>query len=286
MDLGDRVAIVTGASMGLGKKICELMLQAGATVVMCARNEDALSEAERELRQYIQEGQDILTVPCDVSVEKDVAHVVEMCTDRFGEVDILVNNAGIHGAKGELDLVDLDEWKSAIEVNLYGPVHMMRAVVPYMKKNGYGKIINIAGGGATGPRPYFSAYAAAKSAIVRLTETLAKEWKQYSIDINAVSPGAMNTRLLDDILSAGERIGEEYNSALKRKENGGTPPEVGAELCVFLASEESDGISGRVISAVWDNWKDLTIHKEELEKSDIYTLRRIISKDRGMNWEK
>ena len=287
MQLNNKKAIITGGSMGLGKTILKKFVLEGADVVICARNVSTLIETAEEMKQFfVRENQRVIGVPADISREEDANRVVKTCVDTFGRVDILVNNAGIHGAKGEFDLVDLDEWKQAIEVNLYGTVHMIRGVAPYMKNQDYGKIISISGGGATGARPYFTAYAASKTAIVRLTETIAKEWEQYHIDINAIAPGAMNTRLLEDILSAGEAIGAEYQGALKRKENGGEPTDTGADLCVFLAGEQSNGISGRLISAVWDNWETLPQHAEQVKNSDIYTLRRIISKDRGYDWEK
>jgi NAD(P)-dependent dehydrogenase (short-subunit alcohol dehydrogenase family) len=122
---------------------------------------------------------------------------------------------------------------------------------------------------------------------VRLTETLAEECREYAIDINAVAPGALNTRLLDEVLESGpDAVGTAfYEKALKQKSNGGTPLELGAELCVYLASSASDGITGKLISAPWDPWRNLAQYREKLQDSDIYTLRRIVEKDRGMNWE-
>jgi 3-oxoacyl-[acyl-carrier protein] reductase len=102
-----------------------------------------------------------------------------------------------------------------------------------------------------------------------------------------VAPGALNTRLLDEVLSAGPQIvGKDfYEKALKQKKDGGVPLEVGVELCVFLACEESDGITGRLISAKWDPWKSLPGRSKELTGSDIYTLRRIVPEDRGKKWD-
>jgi len=130
-----------------------------------------------------------------------------------------------------------------------------------------------------------SAYASSKAAIVRFTETIALELKQYNIDVNAIAPGAMNTRLLDDVLQNGKGkvTGDYYDKLLKQKEIGGTPLSMGAELCVYLASDESDGITGKLISAVWDDWKNLHKHLKELD-SDLYTLRRIIPEDRGITF--
>jgi 3-oxoacyl-[acyl-carrier protein] reductase len=135
--------------------------------------------------------------------------------------------------------------------------------------------------------PRISAYAASKAAAVRLTETLAEETKGSGIDVNAIAPGALNTRLLDEVLASGpERVGADfYERAVKQKQQGGAPLERGAALCVFLLSAASDGISGRLISAVWDRWETLASHLDELRGSDVYTLRRIVPGDRNRQWD-
>jgi len=152
-----------------------------------------------------------------------------------------------------------------------------------MKRVGRGKIINLSGGGATTPLPRISAYAASKAAIVRLTETLAEELREFTIAVNAVAPGALNTRLLDEVLAAGsDVVGKEfYEKSLKQRDSGGAPLEKAARLCVYLASEVSDGITGKLISAPWDPWESLHEYREQLAKSDVYTLRRIVPEDRG-----
>jgi NAD(P)-dependent dehydrogenase (short-subunit alcohol dehydrogenase family) len=199
-------------------------------------------------------------------------------------LSILVNNAGVYGPKGAIEDVDLDEWVRAIEINLFGTVYMCRAVIPIFKANKYGKIVNLSGGGATAPLPRISAYAASKAAVVRMTDTLAEELRDWNIDVNAIAPGALNTRLLDEVLSAGpEKVGKTfYERSLKQRDEGGAPIEKGAALAVFLGARESDGISGRLISAVWDNWQNLPARREQISGSDVFTLRRIVPKDRGM----
>jgi 3-oxoacyl-[acyl-carrier protein] reductase len=134
--------------------------------------------------------------------------------------------------------------------------------------------------------PRLSAYAASKAAVVRFTETLAAELSDSRIDVNSVAPGALNTRLLDEVLAAGpEKVGTDfYQRARRQKEEGGAPLEKGAELCAFLLSSESDGITGRLLSAVWDPWETLATKHVELRGSDVYTLRRIVPKDRGFDW--
>jgi NAD(P)-dependent dehydrogenase (short-subunit alcohol dehydrogenase family) len=215
-----------------------------------------------------------------------VARLVRATQDTFGGIDILVNNAGVYGPKGEIEEVDWQEWVRAIEINLYGSILTCRAVLPYFKTRGRGKIIQLSGGGATNPLPRISAYAVSKAAIVRFIETLAEEVKGTGIDINAVAPGALNTRMLDEVLTAGpEKVGQAfYERSLKQKQQGGAPLDKGADLIVFLGSAQSDGISGKLISAMWDPWSTLPEHLAELRDSDIYTLRRIVPRDRGKTW--
>jgi NAD(P)-dependent dehydrogenase (short-subunit alcohol dehydrogenase family) len=153
-----------------------------------------------------------------------------------------------------------------------------------MRKNS-GKILNFSGGGAVSPRPRFSAYGTSKAGVVRLTETLASELKGYNIGVHAVAPGAVNTRMLELVLAAGEAAGkEEIAKARKQKREGGVPPPKVAELAVFLASEKSDGLSGRLISLPWDNWQDIPQHVPDIMASDVFAMRRIIPKDRGYVW--
>ena len=143
----------------------------------------------------------------------------------------------------------------------------------------------MSGGGATNPLPNISAYAASKAAVVRLMETLAEELKAFHVDVNAIAPGALATRLVDEVLAAGpEKVGAAFFEKNKQwKEKGAVPLELGARLAVYLASAESDGITGKLISAQWDPWEKLHEFKTDLN-SDIYTLRRIVPKDRGKTW--
>jgi 3-oxoacyl-[acyl-carrier protein] reductase len=273
--LADRVAIVTGASRGLGLEIARAYVDAGAAVVVTGRDETTLSEAVADLAQ-------VETVRADVSVPEDCARVVQAAEDRFGPVTVLVNNAGVYGPMGAIEDVDWDEWTRAIEINLYGPVLMCRAVLPGMRARGYGKIVNLSGGGATAPLPKISAYAAAKAAVVRLTETFAEELRGSGVDVNAIAPGALNTRMLDEVLAAGpEAVGESfYANALEQRDSGGAGLERGAALAVFLGSADSDGISGRLLSALWDDWASLPDRRDALMAGDVYTLRRIVPEDR------
>lgn len=282
MLLQGRNAIITGANQGLGLAIAGAFVTAGANVMLCARDAAKLEDAANALRSS---GRIILTEPADVSREDDCHRVVRRAIEQFGTVEILVNNAGIYGPLGPIEENDWEEWKRALEINLYGPVLMSRAILPHLRKAAYGKIIQISGGGATNPLPRISSYAASKAAVVRFAETLAEETRGSGIDVNSLAPGALNTRLLDQVLEAGaERVGASfYERALRQKEAGGAPLERGADLAVFLASSSSDGLTGKLLSALWDPWEELMDKLPSLPQ-DVYTLRRIVPKDRGIDW--
>ncbi len=283
MKLQNLVTIVTGASQGLGRAIAEEFVKEGAHVAICARDRNLLETVRRELKERASPDQHILAHAGDVSSRDEMKDLFRRTEQEIGLVDVLVNNAGIYGPKGPSESVDLDEWSRAVEINLLGTFIPIRCAITQMKKKGGGKIINLSGGGATNPLPRLSSYAAAKAAVVRLTETLAEELRDFSIAVNAIAPGALNTRLLDEVLQAGpEVVGTGfYEKALKQRETGGAPLEKGVALCVYLASSASDGITGKLISALWDPWEKLGDFRTELEASDIYTLRRIVPEDRG-----
>jgi NAD(P)-dependent dehydrogenase (short-subunit alcohol dehydrogenase family) len=284
--LAGRCALITGAGQGLGLEIARSYLAAGASgVCICGRDGGTLEGAEAELRELAGPGQQVLAQVADVSRPDEVEALVAHALERLGELTILVNNAGIYGPKGPIERVDWEQWVRAIEINLFGSVLPARALVAHFAARGYGKIVQLSGGGATGPLPSLSAYAASKAAVVRFAETLALELREHGVDVNAIAPGALNTRMLDEVLAAGpELVGEGfYARALDQQRTGGVPLARGAELAVFLGSAASDGITGKLLSAVWDPWPALPDHLDELD-SDIYTLRRIVPRDRGRDW--
>jgi NAD(P)-dependent dehydrogenase (short-subunit alcohol dehydrogenase family) len=283
--LEGRQALITGASQGLGLTIAQAYVREGASVFICARDAAALERAQAEIAPLCQVGQEVDAAPADVSDPGAVQSLVAAARERFPDLSILVNNAGVYGPKGSIWDVDWSEWARAVEINLYGSVLAAAAIAPHLRSRGGGKIVQLSGGGATSPLPGLSAYAASKAAVIRFVETLALELKDAGVDVNAIAPGALNTRMLDEVIAAGpERVGAAfYQRALDQRESGGTPLERGAELAVWLASPASDGISGKLLSAVWDPYRELPEHREELD-SDIYTLRRIVPGDRGLDW--
>ncbi len=284
MKLRGQCAVISGASEGFGRIVAEIYLKEGAHVMICARNQEKLFKTRDELLA-LKLGK-VEAQVCDVANLSEVENLMDTAHAKFGRLDVLVANAGIYGPKGPIEEIDFDEWSYAIDVNLKGVFAQCRAIVPYFKKQRSGKIIVLSGGGATKPMPFLSSYAASKAAVVRFAETLAGEVAEFNIDVNCVAPGALNTRLLDEVLSAGpEKVGQAfYEQSLKQKDNGGSDLTIGANLCVYLASSESNGITGKLISAIWDPWASFETHKEDLKATDIYTLRRIIPSERGKSW--
>ena len=281
MDIKDKIVAITGVSEGLGRALCNEYLNNGAKVFACARNIDKIT---LDFKDYI--GKNLLIIKADVSIESEIAQFFEVGINFFGGLDVLVNNAGIYGPKGNIDDIDIDDWKYCLDVNLMGSVYAVRYSLPIMKKNKRGKIIQLSGGGATNPMPNLTAYAVSKVAIVRFVESVALEVKEYNIFINAIAPGPLNTRLLDEILEAGpDKVGQNfYNKSLMQREKGGASLQNAIDLSMFLSSNSSDGITGKLISAIWDKWQDWNQHLGDLSNSDIYSLRRITGKDRGFDW--
>ncbi len=281
MKLEGRVAIITGAGQGLGAAIAEHFLAAGAAVSLCARTPADL-EVQRGRLSALHPAGRILTSVADVASPADVNALFDLTLARFDRLDILVNNAGVYGPMGSIDAVGWSEWLAAMSINVAGTAYCARKAIPIFKARRYGKIINLSGGGATKPLPGLSAYAASKAAVVRLTETIALEVKDFGIDVNAVAPGALATRLTDQLIEAGPaRVGAALHAQMiKVRDDGGTPLRHGAELCVYLASADSDGVTGRLIAAQWDPWPFDAAARAELVDSDVYTLRRVETTDR------
>ena len=281
-------ALITGGSQGLGEAIAENFVREGANIVICARDPGRLDATRDRLRALARPGQKVLARACDISSETQVNDLVAFALSELGSLQALVNNAGIYGPMGPTESVSLKDWRRAIEINLYGVLLPCRAVIPHFKEAGRGKIVILSGGGATNPLPNISSYAASKAAAVRLMETLAEELRSFHIDVNAIAPGALATRLVDEVLAAGpEKVGAAFFEKNKKwKRDGATPLSLGANLAVYLAGPQSDGITGKLISAQWDPWATLHEHRDELAKTDIYCLRRIVPEDRGRKWEK
>ncbi|MCW3999791.1 MAG: SDR family oxidoreductase [Candidatus Bathyarchaeota archaeon] len=276
MNLSGKVVVITGAGRGIGKATALMCAREGADLVVASRTQSEFMDTAKQAMVF---GRRVIPLHVDVSDKNDVALMVKTAVQKLGRIDVLVNAAGIIGSIGPFIDNETDEWINAINVNLIGTFLCCKNVLPHMIKQGGGKIINFSGGGATFPRPRFSAYATSKSAVVGLTATLAEEMKEYNIQINALAPGAVFSRIHEQVLLAGLKAGDKELMVSKRtKENKDepSPTEVTAECVVFLASDASCGLTGRLISAVWDDWQQMTgARLTAIMASDLYTLRRI-----------
>jgi NAD(P)-dependent dehydrogenase (short-subunit alcohol dehydrogenase family) len=273
--LRNKVALIVGAGRGIGEAIALHFAAEGARLVVAAR-----SNAELEaVAQKVRTGGGIAhVVAVDVAVPGEVTHLIQKSIAAFGQIDILVNAAGTYGPIGRVWEIDAQEWVNAFSVNLFGTFLLCQAVLPHMIRAGRGKIINFSGGGATSPLCRFTAYGVSKAAVVRLTETLAEEVKEFNIQVNAIAPGAVDTKLQDSVMAAGEKAGDLLQRIHRLRETGegGTPREVPAALAVFLASDDSRNLTGRLISAPNDKWESWTDERiAQVMSQPWFTLRRM-----------
>ncbi len=268
---------VTGAGRGIGRATALRLSEAGYVVYGCARSMKELEET-RTLS-----GGKINIASVDVTQEASLASwFKESMKDSSVQPWGLVTAAGIYGPIGSFLSNNWADWKVAIEINLHGAALTTKLFAQALidKKLG-GRIIMLSGGGATKPMPNFSSYAASKSAVVRFAETLALELKEFGFSVNSVAPGAINTKLTDELLQAGpEKAGKEmYQAALKQKEGGGQSPTRCADLVNYLLKEETAAINGRLISAIWDPWETMLENHEIMKNPEIYTLRRVLTQE-------
>ncbi|MEO8028342.1 MAG: SDR family oxidoreductase [Bryobacteraceae bacterium] len=262
--------LVTGAGRGIGKRIAIGFSARGARVGLLARSKAELDLCHLEIEHA---GGHSLRVRADVTDYEQMAAAADRMRVHFNSgVQVLVCAAAIQGPIGRFAETPAKAWAETIQTNLIGVMHCCRAVLPDMISHRSGKIIVLAGGGAATPRPNFSAYAASKAAVARFVESVSEEIINDNVQINCMSPSGTYTNMTDEIISAGDRAGgSEVEDARQIQLTGGTSPEKQIELALFLASEKSNHITGRLIS-VKDDWKKL---KEHTPKPALYTLRRV-----------
>jgi NAD(P)-dependent dehydrogenase (short-subunit alcohol dehydrogenase family) len=271
--------VVTGSSTGIGRALALRLVGRGHSVWGLARSEQASFAS----------GKSGIFTPsrCDVGNWGEVEASFQQIGAKWTHVDGLVCCAGSHGAVGPATRADPSRWSATVRSNLDGTFNSIRAAYELLRRAPRrSKVVCFAGGGATKARANFSGYGIAKTGIVRLVETIAEEESRVPLDINAVAPGAIATRLTDEIISLGPNVAgqAEFDSAVKQKAGGGASLERALDLVEWLLSMESDGISGKLISAPWDPWQGLGAHADSLRKSDVYTLRRILPEERNLKF--
>src|SRR5579872_5509773 len=270
-NLKDVTVLVTGAGRGLGKRLAIGFAQAGARVGLLARSKAELDLANLEIEHG---GGNSLRIRADVTDFEQLCAAVDRMRVHYGGVHVLVCAAASQGPIGPFAEVNPRAWAETVNTNLLGVVNACRAVLPHMIERRSGKIIVLAGSGATMSRPNFTAYAASKAAVVRFAECLADEVRDHNVQVNGIMPGAAHSQMTDEILHAGEeRAGaREIEEAEQVSLTGGVSPEKQTQLALFLASERSNHISGKLIH-VNDDWK--RFEKDNM-KPELYTLRRVL----------
>jgi len=269
MQLRDKVCLIAGASGAIGRAVAQAFHQQGARLALTYLTQKQNGSAS------FGPNVNVLEVPLDVCQREQVEGVIRQTIERFGTIDVLVNCTGVLGPVGPTSQVREQDWVRALEINLVGSFYLTRAVLPAMLKQGRGKIIHFSGGGAAYARPYYTAYSASKAGLVRFIESLAEELRDAHIDINAIAPGPVKSRMWDEMRNAKDADPKTIEELKKMDETGGVPPDRAAALAVFLAAERSNGLTGRLISAVYDKWDVFDQKISEIMRSEAGTLRRV-----------
>ena len=239
-DLKNKVAIITGAKRGIGKAIALNLAKNGAKVVVTDLDQDDCEKVVKEIEELKGEG---LALKLDVTKEEEIKNVIQLTKEKFGRIDILVNNAGIF-IQQELEDMETSKIDKLLSVDLRGVILGIKNVIPTMKKQKYGKIINIASIAGFVGFDLSSVYCAAKGGVVNMTRELAMDLGKYKINVNAVAPGVIETDMTNDMLAD-----ENIKTALLSKipyGRVGKPDDI-ANTVAFLASDESEYITGHTI---------------------------------------
>ena len=272
--------VLTGSSTGIGRALATHLITRGHRIWGLARSDQTDFAAQHPAAFFASR--------CDVANWPQVQIAAQTLAASWTHIDGLICCAGIQGEVGPAISVDPTQWSYTVRANLDGTFYPFRAFHQLLARAPRrAKVIAFSGGGATKPRVNFSAYGVAKTGVVRLIETLAEELRDQPIDLNSIAPGAINTRLTDEVLALGPKVAgaAEYAAAQKQKASGGASLDKATGLVEWLLSPASDGISGRLLAAPWDPWSTLDQHANALIKSDIYTLRRILPEERGLKFD-
>lgn len=232
----NKVALITGAAVGIGKATAIQLASEGAKVAILDINEEKLSVAEKEIRAYTN---DVIALKCDISDENEVHNAIEKIKQALGNIDILVNNAALWRCWASFTETSTEEWKKFIDINVMGTVYCTKYVLPDMLVSGFGRIINVASVAGVYGNANMVHYSATKGAIISMTRALAKEVSDKGVTVNAISPGSVTD-------SENESLETRVPSELSFMGRTGSPME-NAKLISFLASDDASYISGQNI---------------------------------------
>ena len=273
--------VITGSSSGIGLALTEHLLTRGHRVWGVARSNQSGLCARL--------GASFRSAQADVSNWEQIFAAAATVGEAWSHLDGIVLCAGIQGEVGPALSADPARWSQTVRTNLDGTYFTLRAFHPLLQRAPRrAKAVCFSGGGGTKARVNFSAYGVAKTGILRLVETIAAETTDTPFDINAIAPGAINTRLTDEVIALGPAaVGQaEYDTAVRQKATTSDALEKTVGLVDWLLSAESDRVSGRLLAAVWDPWAGLGKHTKALAQSDVYTLRRILPDERSLDFNR
>ena len=243
-DLTGKVAVVTGSTRGIGRAIAEGLAEAGASVVVSSRKQDACDLVAKEIAEAT--GADTFGLACHVGDWDAIPQFVEAIQNRFGHIDVLVNNAGINPARILLADMTLDYWRKVFSVNLEGPLRLSQLVAPLMRDNGGGSIINIGTMAGYSGGPIVAAYGSSKAALINLTKSMAWEWAEWKVRVNIVSPGPFLTEFVDGAAELSPGFLELISDGTFMKRVADTREIIGP--VVYLASDASSYVTGDDLS--------------------------------------
>ncbi len=283
--MSKKTIMITGASRGLGKFLSEYFIDIGHDLILVSSNIEKLKKNIKDIN--LASTQKLHIVSANY-LEKEFEKKMFRSIEKFSKnIDVLINNAATQFPIGPFVDTNFEEWEKNFKVNFVSTALVIKKTISFMNNKSGGSIINISGGGSTSPRPNLSAYACSKTALVRLTETLSYELdqKNLNININAIAPGAMPTTMMKELLDfPDEVVGKHEKDLAKQTLSSSSEMDSVGKLCDFLISSSARNITGKLISAKWDNWSKWPENSKKLDKGDLYTLRRITSRDRGFDW--
>lgn len=271
-----KYVIVTGGSQGLGFEICKTFLDEGYNIIFCGKSKSNLQRAKKYFQQKYKRSE-IIAIKCDLNSKKEINNFINRSKKYSKNLVALVNNAGVYGPFGQIEKINFNNWVDCINTNLIAPIYIISKVLPIFKKNKFGRIVNMSGGGATSPLAKINAYAASKAAFVRSSESIALELdKKIDITINCVAPGALKTQMLKQVLLKGnKKLDKSFINKMRNVNiSGGTPLRLGADL-VYKLCQKSNKLNGKLVSAVWDNYEKLNKNYYKINSSEKLTIKRV-----------
>jgi 3-oxoacyl-[acyl-carrier protein] reductase len=276
------ITYISGATGFAGSMIADHLARQGVDLLVSAKDSEKINQLVKDLTKRYPNVK-IKGFSCDVS-QPDFWEIATSYTKDL-YIQNYINCTGIQGQLGPSSEISYQEMLRVFNVNLFSSIYFSNLFANKLQPNQKLSIVLFSGGGSTGPRPLFMPYSLSKTSLLRFVENFAAENLNENIRINAVAPGVMPSRMQEEVLhSPGMEKSQDYLVAVNSLVDENLEYTKLLELCDFLISHKSQGITGKLINSNWDNWPEWPNHLIELESSDLYTLRRITSRDRGKEW--